>query len=293
MGYWGYYEHYERTTPKAVKDGLKARKKVGEIGETWWAKRFLDVLGKFGWSERLARGRRYARAGQVIDYKIEYGIITSKVQGSRPKPYSIKIEVKTLSDKQWGKVIKAMSSQARFVARLLSGGMPQDIEDVFKETAIPLFPESEKDFKADCSCPDWANPCKHIAAVYYIVAEAFDRDPFLIFHLRGKKRNDLLSELHKEIGVVPGVRLEEIVQEEIAEPLSDDPAVFWRMSKEISLPPSLDTPPLNAAILHRLGVPQFWMGTEKDFYQTMEKAYKNISDSAVKIAYSSLERVKW
>ncbi|MEW6618885.1 MAG: SWIM zinc finger family protein [bacterium] len=290
MRYWDYYPRYTPARPKAVKDGLRTRKKAGEIGETWWAKRFLEVLNNFGWSNRLGRGRSYARKGQVIDYNIDYGIITSKVQGTQRRPYSIKIQVKTLSDKEWAEVIKTMSQQARFSAKLLAGQMPHDIEKVFEETKVSLFPTSEKDFVADCSCPDWANPCKHIAAVYYIVGEAFDRDPFLIFHLRGLKKDELLEALNKERGSVQR-EIEEVVEEEkeAAEPIACDPAIFWKVNKEIDYHFELNPPPLNAAILHRLGVPQFWMGTEKDFYKTMEKIYKDVSNSAIKIAYSSKE----
>lgn len=287
MGYWDYYPRYTPAKPKKVKNGLRTRKKTGEIGETWWAKRFLEVLDNFGWSNRLARGRSYARGGQVIDYNIDYGLITSKVQGTQRKPYSIKIKVKTLSDKDWAKVIKAMAHQARFSAKLLARQMPHDIEEIFKETKVSLFPTSKKDFEADCSCPDWANPCKHIAAVYYIIGEAFDRDPFLIFHLRGIKKDELLERLNKEIGILQR-EIEEVVEEEekeTVEPIVCELALFWKVNKEINYHFELKPPALNAAILHRLGVPQFWMGTEKDFYRMMEKVYKDISNCAIQIAY--------
>jgi uncharacterized Zn finger protein len=294
MGYWDYYPRYERKSPKPVKDGLKARKKTGQIGETWWAKRFLEVLDGFGWSNRLDRGRRYARAGQVIDYKIGYGLITSKVQGSQTRPYSIEIKVKTLQDKEWQEVIKAMSAQVRFSASLLAGQMPQDIEEVFKKAKVSLFPTSEKDFKANCSCPDWANPCKHIAAACYIIGEAFDRDPFLIFYLRGKNKEDVLGALQKEGGIVQKQRQGETEEEkeEPAEPLTDDPVTFWKEDKGIEHHFSLKPPSLNAALLHRLGVPQFFLETEEEFYKTMENVYEDISKEAVKIAYTAIEEEK-
>jgi len=288
MGYWDFFPRYEPRTPKRVKDGLRTRKQAGEIGETWWAKRFLSVLEKFGWSNRLARGRSYARQGQVIDCKIKPGLITSKVQGTRKQPYNVRITVKTLKSNEWEKVIRAMSSQARFSAKLLSGQMPQDIEDAFKETKVPLFPESEKDFVSSCSCPDWANPCKHIAAVYYIVAEFFDRDPFLIFELRGMGKDELLNALHKEGGILrKDVDFQDIKDEkgERVEPLANDPKVFWKTGKKVDYRFSLKLPPLNAAVLHRLGVPKFFMGTEKEFYKTMEKVYSNASKYALELAY--------
>lgn len=81
MGHWEYWGHYKPSTPYSVKGGIKARKKSGQIGETWWGQRFLDILNSFGWSNRLSRGRSYARMGQVIEYNIDYGLITSSVQG--------------------------------------------------------------------------------------------------------------------------------------------------------------------------------------------------------------------
>lgn len=293
MVYWEYREYYKPKVPISVKDGIRIRKQTGEIGETWWAKRFLSILDSFGWSKRLTRGRSYARSGQVIEYNIDYGVITSKVQGSRAKPYSINIKVKTLSMKQWSSIIKTMASQARFLAKLLSGEMPHDIEDLFKSTGVPLFPSSEKDFHAECSCPDWANPCKHIAAVYYVVGEAFDRNPFLIFHLRGVKKDELLEMLRKEISITTAkIRIEEKEEEkakEEAKPLNGDPSLFWKINKKIDYNFSLKKPPINAGILHRLGVPQFWMGSANEFYKIMESVYKTATESALKIAYQSTD----
>lgn len=287
MRYWRYYKP---KTPRTVKDGIKTRMQKGEIGETWWAKRFLGVLDSFGWSKRLARGRSYARSGQVIEYNIDYGLITSKVQGSRVKPYTIDIDIKTLSKSQWSTVIKAMTGQARFLTKLLSGEMPNDIEILFKSAGIPLFPSSSKDFEAECSCPDYANPCKHIAAVYYVVAEAFDRNPFLIFHLRGLKKDELLEALRKESGI-PAARIQtedkEAVEKEELQLLTSSPDLFWKPKKKIDYYFSLKEPPLNASLLHRLGVPQFWMGSANDFYRIMENVYKAATESALKIAYQS------
>lgn len=290
MGYWDYFPRYTPSRPKQVKNGLKTRKKSGEIVETWWAKKFLAVLEGFGWTNRLQRGRKYARMGQVMEYKIDYGLITATVQGSQRTPYKIAIRVRPLSENQWAKVIKIMASQSRFLARLLTGQMPQNIEDVFQEAKVTLFPTSSQDFVAECSCPDWANPCKHIAAVYYIVAEAFDREPFLIFYLRGKKKDDLLQILHKEAGIVHQEEKREGKEKEVVEPLSDKPEEFWKMKKRFEHHFSLKPPPLNASILHRLGVPQFWPGTEKEFFIRMEGVYKRISASALNLAFTSKER---
>jgi len=181
--------------PRPVKDGLQAKSKRGAIGETWWSQRFIEVLEDFHEGPRLVRGRAYARRGQVIDMDVEAGEVTAYVQGSRARPYSVSIGVTVLDDADWARVEEAMASQALFLARLLAGEMPREIEDAFAATGLSLFPATADDLDSDCSCPDWENPCKHIAAVYYLLAEAFDRDPFLIFAWRGRPRERLLTEL--------------------------------------------------------------------------------------------------
>ncbi len=183
------------SVPRPVKDGLRAKSARGAIGETWWSKRFIEVLEDFHEGPRLARGRAYARRGQVIDMAIEAGDVTARVQGSRARPYNVSLGVTVLGETDWARVEAAMAGQAVFLARLLAGEMPHEIEDAFAETGLSLFPSTTADLDTDCSCPDWENPCKHIAAVYYLLAEAFDRDPFLIFAWRGRPRERLLADL--------------------------------------------------------------------------------------------------
>jgi len=181
MRRWGYYDYFKPSIPRAVKGGIKAQSKRGGFGESWWARCWIGVLESFNIGARLGRGRSYARNGQVLSIEIEKGEVKAKVQGSRSKPYDINIHVKTLSAADWRKLAKALSHQAIFLAKLLAGQMPEDIEKAFKGVGLSLFPEKLRDLKTDCSCPDWSNPCKHIAAVYYLLREEFDRDPFMIF----------------------------------------------------------------------------------------------------------------
>jgi len=190
--------------PRPVKDGLRAKSTRGAIGETWWSQRFIEVLEEFHEGPRLARGRAYARRGQVIDMDVEAGEVTARVQGSRARPYSVSIGVTVLGDADWARVEESMAGQAVFLARLLAGEMPHEIEDAFAATGLSLFPTTPADLHTDCSCPDWGNPCKHIAAVYYLLAEAFDREPFLIFAWRGRPRERLLAELRALRGAGAG-----------------------------------------------------------------------------------------
>lgn len=190
-----YWQYYERTAPKAVKNGLKAKSKRGSIGETWWSKRWIAVLESFDLGARLSRGKSYARKGQVISIDIKPGSVKAKVQGTFPEPYEVTIKLKPLSESSWEKAIQIMASKAVFSARLLSGEMPQNIEEAFSDSEASLFPKKGSDLKTKCTCPDWSNPCKHIAAVYYLIAEEFDRDPFLIFKLRGKEKDEIIQSL--------------------------------------------------------------------------------------------------
>src|SRR5262249_56135281 len=128
--------------------------------------------------------------GQVVLVDIAKGEMKAKVQGSRPKPYDVKIKVKTLSDADWKKMAGALSTQAIFAAKLLAGEMPQEIEQAFKDAGLSLFPAKLRDLETNFSCPDWSNPCKHNTAGYYLLGEEFDRDPVLIFKLRGATRGE-------------------------------------------------------------------------------------------------------
>jgi uncharacterized Zn finger protein len=181
--------------PIAVEGGLKARSTRGPIGDTWWSRRFIDVLESFDIGGRLERGRRYARTGQVLNLEFVAGSVSAAVQGSRAKPYRVSIETDVLTESEWNGIEDVMTSRAVFLAKLLSGQMPEEIEEAFAECSTTLFPRSDEDLNTRCSCPDWENPCKHIAAVFYLMAEAFDDDPFLIFSWRGRDKDRLLADL--------------------------------------------------------------------------------------------------
>jgi uncharacterized Zn finger protein len=182
-----------RPRPRARQSRQRGRPRRERFGEHWWAQRWIEVLEGFDVGRRLGRGRTYARSGQVIDLEIGKGFVTAKVQGSRDAPYLVRMRLSMLSTTDWKKVTRALGEHASLAAALLGGELPQNIEDVFADFDLSLFPAASGDLKTACSCPDSANPCKHVAAVYYTLAEEFDRDPFLIFRLRGLDRSELLQ----------------------------------------------------------------------------------------------------
>jgi uncharacterized Zn finger protein len=282
--YWGYFP---RSTPIPVKDGIKAHTQRGQFGEHWWAQRWIAVLESFGWDSRLQRGRTYARKGQVLDIDVHTGRVTARVQGSRRTPYTVRIKIAPLSDDQWERVIDAMAEQALFAAQLLAGEMPLEIEEAFHAAGVSLFPTSA-DVAMSCSCPDWAVPCKHIAAVYYLLGEEFDRDPFLLFTLRGRTRDQVMEALRsrRAAGAAP---VEEAVSEEEsepeAEPLEADLSRFWEPREGLGdFRVTVAPPPVETALLKRLGPPPF-SRRPAAFVGALTLAYATVTDRALALAF--------
>ena len=178
--------------------------RVAHIGQTWWGERWVGALERFGaaYARRLGRGGAYARQGRVHDLTVTDGSVTASVTGSRPTPYQVTFALKPLADQTWEAAIGAMAVKARFAAALLGGEMPREIDRAFAEAHASLFPTRRGDLQTSCSCPDSANPCKHVAAVHFVLAEAFDRDPFLLFELRGRSRDEVLRSLRERRSTV-------------------------------------------------------------------------------------------
>ncbi|UQU64684.1 SWIM zinc finger family protein [Couchioplanes caeruleus] len=183
---------FETTGPIRVDGGIAVRAQRGKIGEQWWSRRFVDILEQTCAPGRLARGRAYARKGQVIDFELALGTVSGRVQGSRLAPYGVTIRIPAYDEAQWTRALAALGSQALYRAALLAGEMPHEIVDVFDELELPLFPSA---LDMVCTCPDWGVPCKHLSAVLYVLAEAFDDDPFLVLAWRGRQREEILSAL--------------------------------------------------------------------------------------------------
>ncbi len=279
------WDWYFKPKPRKPAAGIKAQGK--KFGQTWWSGKWLAALERLVDSGRLGRGRSYARSGQVLNIDIQPGRVDSRVQGSAPRPYKVKIEITPLSDKEWQRVADAMSEQAIFAAKLLAGEMPQNIEEAFAAAHVTLFPTSRGDLKTACSCPDYLNPCKHVAAVYYLLGEQFDGDPFLLFRLRGKTKDEIMSMLRArrvQSAIVegePAATAEPSTSEEPIEPLEADPDRFWHGHGEpIDFRVTIAAPPIDAAPIKRLGSPKFWHG-KQDFTALLSGAYHAISQAAL------------
>ena len=276
-GWW--YNDYTPAPPREVRGGIKASGKGG-FAKKWWGKRWLEVLESFGIGARLSRGRAYAKKGQVADLSIGTGLIRASVQGTRVKPYTITIQLAPYSAAQWDEIFGAVAEHPVVAARLLAGEMPEEMEELCAKRKLPLFPKRQGDMVTECSCPDWSNPCKHIAAVFFVMAEAFDGDPFLLLRLRGMDRDVFISR------IAPGASEEEHEEEIRAEPLPAEPSRFWGPEgdiPEIRIPASL--PKVHAALPGRLGPLPFWRGKET-FPETMAALYETSACRAEEIHHT-------
>jgi uncharacterized Zn finger protein len=165
--------------------------------QEWWVERWLDLLAAYRFKKRLERGRSYAREGNVLSMEFANSRAKAEVQGSDQQPYRVSLSLDSFSNEDWNFVITKMSEKAIFSAQLLAGEMPETIEAVFTASGLSLFPFTLNEVRSRCSCPDKANPCKHIAAVYYQLGDRFSEDPFIIFQLRGRTKNQIIERLRQ------------------------------------------------------------------------------------------------
>ncbi len=273
-------------------------KNMSQFSRTWWGKRFIEALEDFTDSARLGRGRSYARNGKIKEHQINGGKITAKVRGSvnpyfgvyKEPLYKTTIEIAAIPPGDWSKVISRLGSKASLISKLLMNEVPDNIEETFAELKLHLLPNSHADFETKCSCPDWENPCKHIAGVYYLVASELDQDPFLLFELRGISRTKLQEELARsplgkalssaldseEIAPVP-VDSYYTQPKKVAAIAPGSPRDFWlgekRLPQEIETVSNVNIP---ALIVKKGGdFPPFWH-KDLSFLEVMEELYQRV-----------------
>ncbi len=272
---------------------------MAQFSRTWWGQRFIAALEEFTDQARLGRGRSYASGGRVIESTLSKGTVTAKVRGSinpyfgvyKEPVYKTTITIKAITAADWTKVIRQIASRADLVTKLLMNEMPDTIEDAFSGLGLYLLPHSERDFVTSCSCPDWANPCKHIAGVYYLLASALDHDPFLMFELRGLSRDDLHTELTRSpLGKILASALVsdeeplvEPVESYYTPPIREPIAViashkeFWTGAKRLPSPiANASQPGVPALLIKKQGdYPPFWH-KDLSFISVMEELYERV-----------------
>ncbi|GAB3418002.1 SWIM zinc finger family protein [Flindersiella endophytica] len=177
------------------------------FGRTWWGRAWVEALEERAEleSNRLSRGRGYARRGTVRELQVAPGVVLARVQGSRLDPYVVTVRVRAFSAEEWDRVFDMIAAQLGRTAALLDGELPPEIVDDAYDAGLSLLPGTGE-VKPRCNCPDWADPCKHSAAVCYVIAEALDEDPFALLQLRGRSRDEVLTALRSRRGTAAGPR---------------------------------------------------------------------------------------
>ena len=208
--------------------------------QKWWVLQWLDLLDKYRFKKRLERGRNYAREGNILAINFEGAKVTAQVQGSAEEPYYLSIKLDRFSNEDWHYIIQSLAEKAIFSAQLLAGEMPEHIEEVFIANGLSLFPFSLSDVHSHCNCPDPKNPCKHIAAVYYELADRFSEDPFVLFQLRGRTREEILAQIRElreaSTEVVGESEGDDLETEEVIEELTEETVnleAFWQYDEPL------------------------------------------------------------
>lgn len=252
-----------KTGKRGAKAGEPAANKsvIKPLGATWWGHRWIEALEHTSRDvvARLGRGRAYARGGNVHELRVKPGVITATVTDDEFDSYRVSLKLEAFDDKTWHLVIAQMNNQALFVAQLLNGEMPKEINRLFRACGKSLFPANPHDIDADCGCDDWSSPCKHVAATHYALGEALDDDPFLLFELRGRSKEQVLTDLSRLRSVgggataavrdaSHGVALSELSAahfEQAAQPLPNMQFHF-------------DMPAVSGGLMRSLGTPVAW-----------------------------------
>lgn len=324
MSHWD--PSWPRTGPRKPppEHGLKVKK----AGTTWWGQRWIEALEHVlrGDAGRLTRGKTYARAGRTHDLAIAAGKVSALVTGSRAAPYEVRIELAQLPDAVWQRAIAAMAEKAQFAAELLAGQMPLAIDDVFREAGLSLFPAARADLVTSCSCPDWGDPCKHVAATHYVLGEALDGDPFLLFELRGRSKDQVLAGIRaarrgaastagdataltdptdavdaRRAAITPGSAsaLDDAASETGGPPIATVTLGALNASDyeraPVALPAldfSFDAPLTHGALLRQLGAPAAWRG-EGSPAELLAPLVQRAADAARRIALGEPERPAW
>jgi uncharacterized Zn finger protein len=260
------------------------------FARTWWSNQWLQALTRLVNAERLNRGRAYARLGQVSEVEIQIGLILAQVKGTRSQPYAVRIEIETLTEAQWARVIQALTDRALYAAELLSGEMPHPIEEAFQSAGASLFPTRAYEFRSQCSCADPARPCKHVAATCYALAERLDEDPFALLALRGRTREQVLAalradraaRLESDSGPAPSAQ----ARPWPGQALAAAPERFWQIGPEAGTVEIRVRPPeVESELLKILGDPTF--AQQEGLAEEIARVYRQVSQEALRLAFGA------
>jgi uncharacterized Zn finger protein len=219
---------------REVEHGVRLSKSIEEIAGHWWSHRWLKIIDEFGLGHRWERAKLYASKGQITSIVIENGLVKAFVQGSNQEPYRVTVSVKTIPKAIWIAILQDLNKTSGFAISIAAGTLlaEAEIEKIFAANGVLLFPDRQGELHTKCTCLDWSNPCKHIAAVYLLLAAEFDRDPLLLFKLRGLESAELFSLAKPAAGVVVDILSDVItpLPAPVSLPTKKDISQFWKMA---------------------------------------------------------------
>lgn len=179
--------------------GIRSQETRAGSGRSWWSMRWTKILESMGLGSRLGRGKNYALSGQITEMTIEGPSVKARVVGTRSEPYEVDITFRTPSGAARKRIVEAIRHESMLAARLLVDDLPTETESFFRAEGFDLFPggrlaPGKYDVTTSCSCPDYANPCKHTAAALLILGEEIARRPSVLLELRGITMEELCGE---------------------------------------------------------------------------------------------------
>ena len=248
---------------------------IVKFGNTWWGQEWLNSFNNIYDSNRLPRGQRYARNGSVLDNILSPGLIEARVQGSMPRPYRIKITLPLLSEPEKQTIINTIEANPYYLGQLLSAKLPPALNNDLLNRGVQLFPREWKDFSGRCSCPDYANPCKHVAAIIYQIANRVDLNPFVIFGLKGF---DLLARINQLYGNTTLVQRDIVGHKELNQEF-DNNLIAKFPAEQIDFSKVANN---RSRVLDLLPQkPLFCLTT--DYHQILSRHYKDLTKTAVTV----------
>jgi len=269
--------------------------------QPWWVEQWMELINSYRFKKRLERAWTYAREGNVTSIRFEGRRVHARVQGTGEDPYKVKLWLDVLNDEDWRYVLEALTQKARWSAQLLAGIMPEDIERAFAASGRRLFPFKLQEVRSECNCPDKANPCKHISAIYFLMGDRFSEDPFVLFQLRGRSRSKLLEDLAKQRReVLQAIAKEAENTTEIAQqrtvnenspaqphPAVLDPSLWWKYEGNLHADLVVITPAMEGdSGLHSAG--DLPLAEEPRFPEARQQFLKHLHDQGAIIAQQAM-----
>jgi len=269
---------------------------VARGSRSWWCGRWLRALGRWMSTGLLSTGRAYVRRGQVIRFEIQVGRLCATVRETDGALCKVRVGLAPLPDEVWERVVGLMAGKVAYAAQLLNAEIPREVESLFRAAGANLFPEKRSEFDIQCTCPGWPSVCNHVAAACILIGDALEDDPFLLFALRGRTKNQLLSALraHRAARGVRGeqsfprgqVSLGDLgLEDSLASRLQH----YWEMSEEMQgFEIRIRPPDVEMEVVKLLGVPSFV--SDGSFLRRLRAAYEAVSRRALDVAYEEYSR---